>query len=179
MASLFEPFGLETTGASIMGIFFVTVGAVACFAIGVVLDRTHKYLLSFRTICFAICIIQAAGSLFVTDKHWTAALYTVLLGACVVPIVPATFALSCELTHPLSPAAVVGVLTTVSNFSLFAVVFIYNDFLVSATAKGSKELMLFWAGQGLLAGLLSLFIKEDLRRVNAGKQENAQLLSDE
>lgn len=142
----FLPFGLKTTGSSIMGIIVVLSGALVCPFVGMFLDKTQKYMFTFRFICFGVFIAQAVGALYISDQNWTCGVYSATLGILMIPIVPTTFALVCELTHPLSPAAVIGVLTTIANFADFGIVLFYNYLLSDGTVRGSKNLIWFWSG---------------------------------
>lgn len=129
-----------------MGIIVVLCGAIVCPFVGMFLDKTQKYMFTFRSICFGVFIAQAVGSLYISDQWWTCGLYSATLGTLMIPIVPTTFALMCELTHPLSPAAVIGVLTTISNFTCFGIVVFYNYLLSGGTERSSRHLIWFWSG---------------------------------
>ena len=84
-----------------------------------------------------------------------------------VPIVPVAFAFATELTHPLAPALVIGLMVCESQIALFFVNFGYLAILKNQTEKSSQIVLCLLAFIAALSVLASLFIKEDLRRLDS------------
>lgn len=84
-----------------------------------------------------------------------------------VPIVPVGFAFATEVTFPVSPAMVIGLMTTVGNTVLFGLNYVYLAILSQDDARGSIEVFLLFAAMALVSVILSLFIREDLRRASS------------
>lgn len=93
-------------------------------------------------------------------------------GIIQVPIVPICFAYATELTFPLSPATVVGFLTTFSNLLLFGLQFFYLNLLNPPSVKGSRQVIYIMTGLSAISFAASFFVKEDLRRRNSVQDIN-------
>lgn len=65
-------------------------------------------------------------------------IWCVGVGVLTVPIVPVGFAFATEVTHPVSPAMVIGLMTTFSNTVLFGITYVYL-YLLKSAPKGSTR----------------------------------------
>lgn len=169
LALLFESHGANSFEDSILGIIFVTVGAVCCFLSGIFLDRTNKYLFALRYVCLGTCIsMVTAIFLSSTNQFWALCIFSVMAGMSMVPIVPIAFAFAGEVTYPISPAMVIGLMTTVSNLSLFIIQFLYAYLLRDPTKpKGSYIVFGMMGIEAFIAFTFTCFLKEDLRRLSS------------
>lgn len=92
-----------------------------------------------------------------------------------VPIVPVCFAFATELTHPLSPALILGFMTCSSNLLLFGLQFGYLDLLqqppippsLLPPPSGTRNVCIIMSALSGISFIASYFIKEDLRRLKS------------
>ena len=56
LALVFAPYGFNTFEISLLGMIFVLTGAVACYLMGIYLDRTNKYLIALRYVVIATLV---------------------------------------------------------------------------------------------------------------------------
>ena len=172
LSLLFDSHGAGSFEDSVIGIIFVTVGAVCCALAGIFLDRTNKYLFALRYVCVGTCISMiCAIFLSATNQFWALCIFSVMAGMCMVPIVPIAFAFAGEVTYPVSPAMVIGLMTTVSNLSLFVLQVLYAYLLRIPRAytdpEGSYIVLGMMALEALIALGFTFFLKEDLRRLSS------------
>lgn len=130
VGSLFGPFDYSGFDISLVGMVFVLSGTMAVLFCGIYLDRTNKYLFALRMITVTSTLAMASSLLLIpTGNIWFAMLFCVLAGACIVPIVPVCYALATEVTHPVQPAMVLGLLANFANFLLFVMDLFYISLL--------------------------------------------------
>lgn len=84
-----------------------------------------------------------------------------------VPIVPVGFAFATEVTHPLAPALVIGMMSCAANLLLFCLDFGYVAVLNGQTVRDSRIILCVMTVEAFLALVGSFFIKEDLRRLSS------------
>ena len=151
-----------------MAICFVLFGSVAAATTGIILDRTGKYLLMFRGILLSSTVVLFLSLFMIpSDGIWTGILWCILAGILLVPIVPVTFNFVAEITHPLSPAAVLCFTLIAANISLTLMNFGFVFILKNDTERGSIEALVLMAVFAMSSFWLSLFAKEDLRRMSS------------
>ena len=99
------------TQISALGGAFVTVGVLATFAAGVILDRTKAWLVAIRSISVlgTACLLSALWVIPYGNFYITLGLCAVM-GAAMCPILPAGYSFSVFLTHPVPPAVSNGLL---------------------------------------------------------------------
>lgn len=150
---------------------FVLFGAIASWGAGVFLDKTGKYVCILRTILVTATIVM--GSTFLIFPSGTNLLgyaWGFLAGVFIVPIVPVTYNFITETTHPLAPALVLNTTLIVANIVLT----LYDVWgvLVLSDPSRTKQTNAFivlasMAAISVVSFLISLFVKEDLRRFGA------------
>jgi len=146
----------------------VSVGAVSCFSAGIFLDRTNKYLFALRFVTLGTCVsLVSAIFLSMTGNTGAIAVFGVMAGCTMVPIVPVAFAFAGEVTYPLAPAMVIGLMTTVSNLTLFVIQFLYAYLLKDGKKEGSYITFGIMALEAFIAFVFTFFLKEDLRRLSS------------
>lgn len=149
------------------GMVFVFCGTISVFIFGFYLDKTNKYLFGLRMISFSSTIAMGSSMLLIpTGNIWCAMFFTTIAGTCIIPIVPVCYALATEVTHPVQPAMVLGLLATFANLMLFVMDLVYISFLSGNDPKPILCLAVMTINP-LLCIFLSIFVKEDLRRINA------------
>lgn len=113
---LWSPFNFGVFEVCLIACTVVFIGAFACFAMGVYLDRTNKYIAALRFVLIGTCVWMAFSAYLIpTGFFWCSIVWSVGSGLIMVPIVPIGFAFASEVTFPVSPAMVIGLMTTVSN----------------------------------------------------------------
>ena len=91
------------------------------------------------------------------------------LGVVILPILPLGFSFGIELTFPVSEAMSIGIMALASNVISFGVTYaatyLTEEFDGTSGSLASIGLL---SGMMLFAVIMCIFIKEDLRRLNAG-----------
>ena len=86
-------------------------GTISAICVGLILDKTRKYLLLLRIVCFVSCALTFC--LVYTIKHFTLCVINLsLLGGFMIPVLVIGYSFAVELTHPVSPALVNGVMVS-------------------------------------------------------------------
>ena len=130
----------------------------------ILLDKHHKYLLTLRIVCFGAFIssIMIIYTLPLQSTLWLS-INIFFLGLFNLPVIPIGFTFCIELTYPLSEA--------LSNGVMMLMAFICGStlsFIGSFIAEESEVIYVVYVLNGVigLSCLATLFIKEDLRRLN-------------
>lgn len=164
----------------IVCMIFLVFGIIGCFTVGHWLDKHNKYLLALRVVIVATGAALALSIYLIpTGTIWGSVVFAVTAGLFMVPIVPVGFAFATEVTYPTSPALVIGIMTCTANLILFGLTSVYISILGDPTSSetlpppGGKEndrivLFILTAEVGL-AFVGSIFVKQDLRRLESGK----------
>lgn len=111
ISPLFAPYEYSPTQVSIFGMCFVLCGCVSTIFVGIYLDKTKKYLLVLRAIPISATFIFLMTMLTVPAGEFYLTLVVVTFGGiCSVPIIAVCYQLATELTHPVQPALVLGLM---------------------------------------------------------------------
>ena len=166
---LFYPFKqYSTVDIAVMAICFVLFGACSAACTGLILDRTGKYIFMFRAVLLSSTIILTLSLLMIPAPGlWSGVMWCTFAGIFLVPIVPITFNFVTEITHPLSPATVLNFTLIVGNIALTIVNFIFIAILKAKTKSASMTAFALMTAIAAVSFLLSLFVKEDLRRITS------------
>lgn len=93
-------------------------GVLSSLFIGFLLDKTMKYNLTLRTICFGSAILFALSyASFATRNIYIVGANIILDGLVFVPFLPVCIAYAGEETFPMSEAIVVGILQVSGHVS--------------------------------------------------------------
>lgn len=180
MSNLLNPFGYSPTDLSITGGVGLLAGVVSALFTGCFLDKTARYrqthislsaMVVLSIITVILMLIVGSGQLI------EILLPCLLLGASSVSFFPASLSYGAELTFPLQPALVNACMNFLGQ--LFAFLMMGMSILItdvdaaniesislSYRQKRSYLCMSILALMALLNFVLSLCIKEELRRVN-------------
>lgn len=110
LSPLLDPY-YTPTQVSIFGMCFVLFGCVSTIFVGIYLDKTKNYILVLRAIPISATIIFLICVAVVPAGNFTLACVTVTLGGiCSVPIIAVSYQLATEVTHPVQPALVLGLM---------------------------------------------------------------------
>lgn len=169
---LFESFGFSTRQTSIMGAAFVVSGLVSTMIFPMLIQKFHWFKRSLRIVVFGA--LTAAISTMVilpTQSFGLSIIATALLGTFLIPTLSITYAFATELTFPVS-APLFGCLLQ-AGCSIFGAVFTYvGPYLINNL--GPIYILITYTVCMVICCSLSFFIKEDLRRINAAKNIQAQ-----
>jgi len=151
--------------AAIFGAVFVASGVVGAFVISTFLDKYNAYLKALRLVCFgglASGIIMKYTIAMGPEYFEYACVNIGVAGFFIVPIIPVSFGFAVELTYPVSEAMSNGTMGLVSQV-LSVIVTIVATRLADNDPGYCIDLFLVMIAIGCVA---SIFIKEDLRRIN-------------
>ena len=167
--NLASAYGFSSVDASIFGAVFIISGLVGSFIISSLLDKYNTYLKALRTVCFGS--LACGACLRLTFPLGPPALVPVVInigavGVFIIPIIPVSYAFSVELTYPVSEAMSNGSMMLVSQLlSVFATI------IATKLADHNPDYCLYMFYSMFVVGsLATLFIKEDLRRLNMDKK---------
>ena len=106
-----QPFGYTSADSSIFGGVFIFCGLGGSFVIAGYLDKSYKYLMVLRCVCFGTLILS---TIFMYVLPLGNTLYSciniALVGIVILPIIPLGYSFSIELTYPVSEAMSNGVM---------------------------------------------------------------------
>ena len=81
---------------------FVLSGTFSAAAVGFYLEKTKKFTRTLKMIGFNSTILMfSALWMLPTDTLWAVIVFSVVGGAVIVPIVPVSYILATEVTHPI------------------------------------------------------------------------------
>lgn len=166
ISQLFTDYHYTETDTSMFGGVTVIFGVTSSMCVGIMLQKKSNYLVAIRCVCVGtMCCFVLAAIILPLGNFW-ATLFTVgLLGACLVPVIPASMGLGAELTFPMAPALTNGILLMTGQLG-GAVFGILSEFLCGI---GPFYALGLFMSMVLLASILSIFVVEDLRRTNFAK----------
>ena len=181
MSNVFDPFGFKPSEVSFISLGLLLSGVVGAIVAGAILDRTKLYKVSMHVITFMIASLTALLILVLTYIEQKAVLIGVLMvgGFFSTGYVPLCFSYGSELTFPLQPALVNGMLAmagSVASFLLSLLGAFLNkeregddllepDELLAARRFRSKSVLAMMTISALVAFVMSFAIKENLRRL--------------
>ena len=162
---LFGGFGYSSTSISIFGALFVLVGTISTIIIGKYLDKSKRYLCVLRVIPFAgTCIFGIGIFVIPLGYFWITMFIVVLGGAACVPIIAVGYQFGTEVSHPTQPALVLGLMMSSAQTFLFGFNFLFLELL---NHNQNVLCLIVMSLFPLVAIFLSLFVKQDLRRLNS------------
>jgi hypothetical protein len=139
------------------------MGVVASMVAGIVLNKYHKYLLMVRLAAFGTAIILGLALFTYGTKNVDLISVNMIAGACcMVPIIPVSIDFSAELTFPQDETVTTGFLLMSSQaFGFFFSIFVLELCVKVNSLSGLGAIVACAWG----ASFITLFIKEDLRRI--------------
>jgi len=98
----FEALGFSTTEISALGGIFVICGVISSLSVGFLLDKTMKYKLTLRVVCFGSAVLFGVGyASFATKNIYVVGANIILDGAVLVPFLPVCISYAAEVTFPM------------------------------------------------------------------------------
>jgi len=111
ISELFTQFNYNESDTSLFAGVTVVCGVISSMSVGIMLQRTSKYLITIRVVCLFtfLCFILAA--IILPLGHFLPTLICCgILGICLVPVIPCSMNFGQELTFPMAPALTNGIL---------------------------------------------------------------------
>ena len=163
--NLVEPFGYTSVDSSIFGATFIFFGLCGSFVASSILDKTQKYLKTLRIVCWGSFLFSSLIFITLPSKsvYWLD-LNIAILGIFILPIIPVGFSFSVELTYPVSEPMSNGLMMFFSQIIGTGITVLATD-LTSFHPNKQYCTKMFVIMMGISA-FATMFIKEDLRRVN-------------
>lgn len=195
MSNIFDPFGFKPSAVAFVSLGLLVAGVTGAVIFGILLDKfkLYKFLMSFcaGVVCIASSLLMATMYMFPTLK----AVISILLiigGIFGTGYFPLCFAYSAELTFPMQPALIDGLMNLIG--AVVAFLFGLAGSFLAAEKAGDDELepeelrtvqqyrsihvtSLMATATGI-AFCLNLCIKEDLKRLNYKKEDDVGKDSD-
>lgn len=145
-----------------LGVFVIVVGVITSTFAGIILNKYHKYILMVRVSAFGAFALTLVGVFtFLTKNVTLITINMVLAAGTLVPVIPVGIDFSAELTFPIEETVCTGwMLMSAQALGFFLALIVLKMALVSAEL--GLACIVFCAG---VACVITLFIKEDLRRL--------------
>lgn len=148
---------------------------MSAVVVGIWLDKSKKYLLAIRTIPIAGTIIFLLAAVIIPIGNVGLCYIVIITGGCaVVPVIAVCFSLGTEVSHPVQPALVVGLMMGAAQVCLFGMNFVYLAILNDKPPHTAKPIICILVMNifPFISIFLAFFVKEDLRRLNAHKKKS-------
>ena len=184
MSNLLHPFGFSPSQIGQLGLVMTVFGVMSAVLMGVIVDRTAQYRRIHLTLMISI-VITAWLSIYAlwTGLAWFIVVSVTLMGICDVGIRPIAFSYGVELTFPMQPALINGIMVIAASTVAFILqttvsllteerdsdVWLTDDELDLAKRKRALFAMILFSSFFLVSTFCAYFIKEDLKRVRYSK----------
>jgi len=111
ISELFTEFNYDEADTSMFATVTVICGVISSISVGIMLQKTSKYLITIRVVCFSTFLCFIFGGIILPLGHFSpTCIFCGLLGASLVPIIPCSMNLGQELTFPMAPTLTNGIL---------------------------------------------------------------------
>jgi len=180
-ASIFDEQFLASLDTQIgfMGTMMVVAGLVGAILGGAVLDKFKKFKLT-TLICYGLTLVfMVLFTMLVSQANiiWDF-VFISALGFFMTGYLPIGFEFGAELTYPESEATSSGLLNCAAQFFGFSVTFLCQS-LVNNPESGARNANLAMIGCLVFGLVLTMMIKEDLKRQSAEKNDETEKLRGE
>ena len=120
MSNLLHPFGFTPSEIGQLGLVMTLFGVMSAVLMGVIVDKTAQYRRMHLSLMFSI-VITAWLSIYAlwTGVTWFIVVSVTLMGICDVGIRPIAFSYGVELTFPIQPALINGVMVIAASTVAF------------------------------------------------------------
>jgi len=170
ISELFTAYNYDESDTSLFAGITVIFGVMSSLSVGIMLQRTSKYLITIRIVCFLtlICFILSAVILPMGHFYPTCAICAVL-GMCLLPVIPCSMNFGQELTFPMAPPVTNGILLMFGQLGggIFGII---GEVLCNISPYYALALFVSMVACGCIS---SIFLVEDLRRTNFAKIKSA------
>ena len=170
----FSKYNFSSDQCSYIGIVFILSGMLGAAFQGYMMDVFKKYIFAIRMICFGSVVATIVFCYSVGTENINIVLINVAaIGFLLLPIIPVGYAFGAELTYPISEAMSNGVMIMFSQIAASALTPAITWVIDKCTNSDKKPLPVLFTYIALVAfgGLISLILKEDLKRLAQDKEE--------
>jgi len=169
MNSITDPYGYTPFEASLMGASFVVVGVTGAMVSSVFLDKYQCYNAMLRTSAAGSALTGAV--MFWSLPHGNTPIFCAnigVLGLFLLPTISIGYSFCAELAYPVSEALSTGLMMLSSQLAGTVVSYVATAIIDAVSPLACLAMLLT---QFVLALLMSLWVKEDLRRLNVGRDD--------
>lgn len=147
---LIKPFGLSDTVISLAAIALILLGAAGAVTSSIFLKKTRRYKFVITLLTFASTGMLALLGLqsFLLPYEALTVIVVGVIGFFVVPIVPASYEIGCEVAFPIGEAQITGIL----NGGAFIWAFLLDLIMTAAIGFGSQT------KSGIFLAVLTAFL---------------------
>lgn len=171
ISPLFHPYYDRESFISAIAIVQIVTTMITELLTGPWLDRKKRYLCTLRSTVFATCFVTFCLIFIIPSSNYILCSISIaVVGLTVGPILPVGFDFSIQLTHPMPPSLVNGMLQM--SEQIFE--FLLSTTLVALCTKNPQWALICIFAICCVAAVISLFIEEDLR-VERLEQEKKEL----
>lgn len=169
-------YGFDGDNASLFGALFIVGGVLGSAAFGVYVEATRKYKLSVVLICFCSFVFTLASYFAIPQRRtWLVSLLCFFQGASMVPIMAVGFDFGVEVTYPIGESFSTGVLMSAGQ--LFGIIFtvVSSELIDNRQQTGTDISYLIMTGACLMSTVFSLFVNQNLKRLEAERQQKMKV----
>ena len=111
---LIQPFGYNSQDSSLIGAILIAFGIVGATVFALIIERNKKYkfYITLSTIFGVFILVGNIIVLYLEMSFTYICILMSLLGFFMVPVMPLSFELACELSFPVGEAIAAGMLVT-------------------------------------------------------------------
>ncbi len=162
MSSFTAPYNYEGKDNALFAIIFVSVGIVASFSSGILLDRLKKFKLTMILLSANLILFNALTFYSLPAENKGLFCFNIaMIGLSSIPVLPICFSYSVELTYPISEEMSNGILLLPAQM--------YGALLGLLIGYLSKYSPMYGVGiftaNSIIALVASIFTKERLNRL--------------
>ena len=160
---LLEPNGFTSTDTGLIGSIFVICGLISSIIFPIIIEKHLWFLKSLKIICYGAFLSSLLALCAVPSENLSYVLISFgLLGFFLIPTMSIVYALATEATYPISEALFGSLLQAASGITGTIISYFMTYVIRSiGTMPALGFLVIFY----LLCSLLTLLVKEDLRRI--------------
>jgi len=167
--NLVAPFGYTSKDSSIFGVAFILSGLISSAVVSGYLDKTNKYLKTMKVLCFGTLICSACMLITLPSKNvWLLTINISVVGIFILPIIPTCYNFGTELTYPVSEAMTNGFMLFFSQ--ILGTGMTFGATILSNYKPERMYTVILLLIMMTISCIASIFVKEDLRRLNLTKQ---------
>ena len=181
LSNFFNPFGQSPLEVAIIGLNTMGSGVLGSVISGIILDKTAAYKRLIQTLILiaTVSLGIASYTLFTFSSNVLLHIMLFCLGFSMVAVIPSGLGLGVELTFPMQPALVNGIMLIITNINgtiqglIYSGIMDFNPLNYDTSeevlaerqrrAKMSVYPMMFFMISSII---LMFFVKEDLKRVH-------------
>jgi FLVCR family feline leukemia virus subgroup C receptor-related protein len=134
---LIKPFGFADLSISIAAVGLILFGTVGAIIGSIFIKKTGKYklLITITTFTASGMLAVMVFQLLILPAAGLTMLVVAVIGLFVVPVVPASYEIGCEVAFPIGEAQVTGIL----NGGALLCAFVLDSIMTAAIGFGTKE----------------------------------------